>query len=136
MRAVVGEKPGSHIAGLAAGHAHDYIAVPGPSMLAIIFAGLGRMIGMGMIPADEVQSLIFGSALGGAKILGRNGKTIARRVVAPISKREKQADLASLGAIKAEHGSASLVGIIPGTVAPDRLSDLFVNDEHEIGRWE
>ena len=43
---------------------------------------------------------------------------------------------ASFGSIKAKHGSASLVGIIPGAVAADRLSDLFVNDEHEIGRWE
>src|SRR3972149_922960 len=43
--AVVGQAPGSDLAGLAGGHADDYVAIPGPGVLAVVVAGLGRGVG-------------------------------------------------------------------------------------------
>jgi hypothetical protein len=122
--AIVGELPGSHVTRLAGGHTYDHVAIPGPGMLAIVFAGLGRMIWMGMIPANQVQSLLFGSALGGAKIVGGNGKAIPRGIVAPIREGEKRAHLTPFLAVNAKHGAAGLVGIILRAVAADALSDV------------
>ena len=77
-----------------------------------------------MIPADQLQSLLFGGPLGGAKIIRGNRKAIARGIVAPIGEREKRAHLAAFRTVTAQQGAAGLVRIIPGTIAADTLGDL------------
>jgi len=119
---------------LAGGHTYDHVAIPGPGMLAIVFAGLGRMIGMGMIPANQVQSLLFGGALGGAKIVGGNRKAIPRGIVAPIREGKKPAHFTAFLAVNAKHGAAGLVGIILRAVAADALRDVCIDDQHTIGK--
>ena len=64
MGAVVGEAPAGHVFGAAVGDADDDVAVPGPGVVAIELARLGWMIGMRVIPADDVDSLFAGSFFG------------------------------------------------------------------------
>src|SRR5882762_2637827 len=67
--AIVTQTPRRHILRLAVGYAYDHIAIPRPSMLAIILAGLRRMIGVRMIPADHVQVFFTSRVLRIAHIL-------------------------------------------------------------------
>src|SRR5882762_10513138 len=68
--AIVAQAPRRHVLRLAVGHTNDHIAIPRPGMLAIVLAGLRRMIGMRMIPADYVQVLVASRFLRVAHILG------------------------------------------------------------------
>src|SRR5258708_39589708 len=68
--AIVTQTPRRHVLRLAVGHAHDHIAIPWPGMLAVIQAGLRRMIRVRMIPADHVQVLVASRFFRVAHILG------------------------------------------------------------------
>src|SRR5690348_9341475 len=58
FRAVVIQAPRSHLLRVALGYADNDIAVPRPSVLAVILAGSCRMIRMRVIPAHYIQSLL------------------------------------------------------------------------------
>src|SRR5215471_11102225 len=69
IRPVVAQSPGSHLLRPAVGHPDDDVAIPGPGMLAIILARTRRMIGVGMIPAQQVKPLFARSRFRGTHIL-------------------------------------------------------------------
>src|ERR1700747_2975472 len=56
LGAVVCEVPGGHFLGLAVGDTDDDVAVPGPSVLTVVLAGARGVIGMGVIPANQLQA--------------------------------------------------------------------------------
>ena len=80
--------------GLAVGDADDDVAVPGPGVVVIELAGRGWMIGMRVIPADDVDALFASGFFGVANVFGCDRETVARRIVAAIDEREKRGDFA------------------------------------------
>src|SRR5260370_28463264 len=74
LRAVVAQSPRSHLLRLALGYAHDDVAVPRPSVLAVILAGSRRMIRMRMIPAHHIQSPVPPALLRIPYILSRHAQ--------------------------------------------------------------
>src|SRR5260370_24986066 len=93
LGAVFVQTPGSHVRRSAVGHADDNVAIPGPSVIAVILAGPRRMVGMRMIPADDFKALGAGRFFRRENVLGGDGKTVARRIVAPIDEWKKRQDL-------------------------------------------
>src|SRR6266849_674779 len=136
VRAVVPQAPRSHFRGLAAGHADDHVAVPGPSMLAVILAWARGMIGMRMIPAHDVQFLLPRRFLRIAHILGGNGKTVVRGIVSPVDEREQRRDFPhrqlyaaggraiAIHSIPSQERSAAFVRVRFGTVLPNLLRNF------------
>src|ERR1700730_10039404 len=88
FRAIILESPGGQILWISRFHAYDHVAVPRPGVLTVEFAGPRRVIGMRMIPSQQVQSTLGCSAFGSAKIFRRNRKAIARRIVSPVDQRK------------------------------------------------
>src|SRR5258708_33032330 len=86
--AIVTQTPRRHVLRLAVGHTYDHIAIPRPGMLAIILAGLRRMIGVRRIPADYVPVLVASRSLRVAHILGGEWKKGVRRGFATVSELE------------------------------------------------
>src|SRR5260370_42322596 len=84
LRAVVAQSPRSHLLRLALGYAHDDVAVPRPSVLAVILAGSRRMIRMRMIPANHIQPLLARGLLRIPYILRVPRKAISRRIFAAV----------------------------------------------------
>ena len=63
-------------------------------MVLIELAGLGRVIGMRVIPADDVDAFFAGGFFGVADVVGGHRETVARRIVAAIDQRKKRGDFA------------------------------------------
>src|ERR1700722_17354444 len=84
LGAAVGGAPAGDIFGATVGDADDDVAVPGPCVGLIELARPGWMIGVRVIPADDVDSLFARSFLGVANVFGCDGEAITRGVVAPI----------------------------------------------------
>src|SRR3954462_8055034 len=112
MRTVFHQSPRSHVLRLAGMHADDDVAVPGPGVLAVKFAGTRWMIGMRMVPAEQFEAALGSSAFGRQDVFRVNGKTIARRVVAPINERKKLARFAVFVAVDAENGATGFMRIV------------------------
>src|ERR1044072_678603 len=85
---VVIQPPRSHFRRLAAHHADNHVAVPRPCGFAVKLTGPCRMIGMRMIPASDIQTMLAVGRYCTAAILGGNRKTVARRIIAPIYQRK------------------------------------------------
>src|ERR1700731_1289995 len=81
---VVAQAPRSHLRRLAVGYAHYDIAVPRPSVLAIVLALLRRVVRMGMILTDHIQFLFLRRLFRVAYIFGGDGKAVARRIFAAV----------------------------------------------------
>src|SRR5207302_6822767 len=93
LLAVVIQTPGSHLLGRAVLHAHNDVAVPWPSMVAIIFAWPRRMVRMRMVPADHFEALIACRLFRSKNVLRSHRKSIARRIVPPIDQRKELQNL-------------------------------------------
>src|SRR4029077_10203307 len=93
LSSIVVQAPGGHILGRAVLHVDDDIAVPRPSVIAVILAGPSRMVGVRMIPADDFEALLARGFLGFKNILCSHRKTITRGVIAAIHERKKLQDL-------------------------------------------
>src|SRR6201996_6469448 len=142
LGAVVGEAPACHFFGFTVGDADDDVAVPGPGGVLIELAGLGWMIGVRVIPADDVYSLFACVFFGVAHVFGRDGETVAWRIVAAIDEREKGGDLArrlcrAAGGrrrgrveIAAEQCAATFVGIGFGAVGADFIRQVLTQLEN------
>jgi len=73
-------------------HADDDIAVPGPGVIAIVLARARGMIRMGMIPADDFESLGDRGFFGVANVFRGDRKTVAGRIVPAIDQGKKRKD--------------------------------------------
>ncbi len=74
-------------------HADDDVAVPRPGVIAVIFAGPRRMVGMRMIPADDFEALLACRLFRRKNVLRSHRKTIARGIVAAVDERKKLKNL-------------------------------------------
>src|SRR5271166_5860586 len=72
--AIVLQSPRCHLLRLSGLHAHDYVAVPRPSMFAIVFAWPRRMIRMRVVPANQVETVSPGGFLCIARVFGSHEK--------------------------------------------------------------
>src|SRR5882762_3564217 len=127
---IVIQPPGSHLRRLAAHHAHDDVAVPRPSVLAVKLAGPGRMIGMRMIPAHDLHALFSGHSFGVAHILRGHRKPVARRIVAPVHQRKQTQNFARrsiLLAVFAQQRAATFMRKSLGPVPANAFRQLLAD---------
>src|SRR5207302_6929065 len=122
LLAVVIQTPGSHLLGRAVLHAHNDVAVPWPSMVAIIFAWPRRMVRMRMVPADHFEALIARRLFRGKNVFRSHRKSIARRIVPPIDQRKELQNLP-----RGRRHSASPIALQHrARITPEKRSATFV----------
>src|SRR6266581_864458 len=92
LGAIIVQTPGGHVLWRAILHADDNVAIPRPGMITVIFARPCRMVGMGMIPADHFKALLTCRLFRCQYVFRSHGKSVARRIVAPIDERKKLQD--------------------------------------------
>ena len=80
---------------------------------------------MRMIPANDLEATILGGAVGVANVVGGDGKTIARRIVAAINEFVKRADFAEIFGVNAEQSAAALVRISFRSMSADFAGKIF-----------
>ncbi len=83
-----------------------------------------------MIPAYDLEATILGGAIGVADVVGSDGETIARRIVATIYEFVERADFAEIFGVNAEESAAAFVRIGFRAVGADFVGDCF-----RIRRW-
>src|SRR5690242_4831545 len=128
LAAIVAETPGSHVLRHALLNTDDHVAVPRPGVVAIVHARLRGVVGMRVIPADDVQSLLARFLICDDYIFRAYGKAIPRRVVAAIHKRKQRQHFASSG-VPAEKRAAAFVRIRRDAMRPDLLRQFRADDE-------
>ena len=95
-------------------------------MILIELAGLGRMIGMGVIPAEDVDALLARGFFGVADVFGCDLEAVARRIVTAIHQRKRRGDFAKIAVdFAAEQRAAAFVRIGFRAVGVDFCGDFL-----------
>lgn len=130
--AIVREPPGRDLPRLALLHADNDVAVPGPSVRAVEFAGQRRMIRMGMVPAHQVETAFASNCFRAAEIIRKNRESIARRITVTVLERKQVENLAAGITFATEQGTATLVRVAFRGMSTDTLDEYFVQPEHGV----
>src|SRR5215467_4840483 len=105
---VVVQSPGRHIRRLAAHHAYDDVAVPGPGMIAVKQARPRGVVRVRMIPANHVESAVAGGFLGRQDVFRGNRETVARGIIAAVYQRKQLQNFAlTVPVLPGKHAVAS-----------------------------
>ena len=78
-----------------------------------------------MIPAYDLQATIAGSAISVENVVGSDGETIARRIIAAIYEFVERANFAEIFGVNAEERAAAFVRISFRAVSADFVGDNF-----------
>lgn len=78
-----------------------------------------------MVPADHFETTFFRDELGFAHIIGGNGETVARGIVATIDELVEGADSTEIFGIHAQEGTAAFVRVGFRAVGADFAEEVF-----------
>src|ERR1700687_262962 len=118
FRTVIAQPPGRHFCRLTFGHAHNDVAVPRPSMLAVILAPPRRVIRMWMIPAHNVQFFLPRRFLSVAHVFGGDRKAVVRGIFAAVHQGEQRENFAEWQLHASRCGNPVRAGVVAAQQRP------------------